>query len=52
MRFEPTTHIRISEYASRAFGAALFEFSLGIWLVVKGFNPTAVTAPESKDPLN
>lgn len=27
---------------------ALFEFSLGIWLVVKGFNSSAVTALESK----
>lgn len=27
---------------------ALFEFSLGIWLVVKGFNPSAVAALESK----
>ena len=27
---------------------ALFEFSLGIWLIVKGFNPSAVTALESK----
>lgn len=28
---------------------ALFEFSLGIWLVVKGFNPSAVVALESKN---
>lgn len=27
---------------------ALFEFSLGIWLVVKGFNPKAVAVLESK----
>jgi hypothetical protein len=27
---------------------ALFEFSLGIWLIVKGFNRSAVTALESK----
>lgn len=27
---------------------ALFEFSLGIWLVVKGFNPSALAAIESK----
>ena len=27
---------------------ALFEFSLGVWLIVKGFNPTAITALESK----
>jgi hypothetical protein len=23
---------------------ALFEFSLGVWLVVKGFNPSAITS--------
>lgn len=28
---------------------ALFEFSLGVWLVVKGFNPKAVAALESTD---
>ncbi len=28
---------------------ALFEFSLGVWLVVKGFNPSAVIALESKN---
>ena len=27
---------------------ALFEFSLGVWLVVKGFNPKAVAVLESK----
>jgi hypothetical protein len=31
-----------------AFGVALFEFSLGIWLVVKGFNPKAVAVLEKK----
>jgi Domain of unknown function (DUF4386) len=31
-----------------AFPVALFEFSLGVWLVVKGFNPEAVAALESK----
>jgi len=31
-----------------AIPVALFEFSLGIWLVFKGFNPNAVTALESK----
>lgn len=31
-----------------AIGVALFEFSLGIWLVFKGFNPSAVAALESK----
>ena len=29
-----------------AFPVALFEFSLGIWLIVKGFNPEAVAALE------
>ena len=28
---------------------ALFEFSLGVWLVVKGFNPEAVAALETKN---
>jgi hypothetical protein len=27
---------------------ALFEFSLGVWLIVKGFNPKAVQSLESK----
>ena len=27
---------------------ALFEFSLGIWLVTKGFNASAVSSLESK----
>ena len=31
-----------------AIPVALFEFSLGVWLVVKGFNPSAVAALESK----
>jgi hypothetical protein len=31
-----------------AVPVALFEFSLGIWLIVKGFNPSAVAALESK----
>jgi len=31
-----------------AFPVAIFEFSLGIWLVVKGFNPKAVATLESK----
>ena len=30
-----------------AIPVALFEFSLGVWLVVKGFNPSAVAALES-----
>jgi hypothetical protein len=33
-----------------AVPVALFEFSLGIWLVFKGFNPSAVAALESKNP--
>ena len=32
-----------------ALPVALFEFSLGIWLVVKGFNPLAIAALESKN---
>ena len=32
-----------------AIPVALFEFSLGVWLVVKGFNPSAVAALESKE---
>lgn len=31
-----------------AVPVALFEFSLGVWLVAKGFNPKAVAALESK----
>ena len=31
-----------------AFPVAIFEFSLGVWLVVKGFNPKAVETLESK----
>jgi Domain of unknown function (DUF4386) len=31
-----------------ALGVAVFEFSLGIWLIVKGFNPEAVAALEAK----
>jgi hypothetical protein len=29
---------------------AVFEFSLGVWLIVKGFNPEAVVALESRAP--
>jgi hypothetical protein len=29
---------------------AVFEFSLGVWLIVKGFNPDAVVALESTRP--
>lgn len=31
-----------------AVGVALFEFSLGVWLVVKGFNPAAVAKLDKK----
>ena len=31
-----------------AFPVAIFEFSLGVWLVVKGFNPEAVAALEQR----
>lgn len=31
-----------------AIGVALFEFSLGVWLIVKGFNKSAVTSLEDK----
>jgi hypothetical protein len=27
---------------------ALFEFILGVWLIVKGFNPAAITALYAK----
>lgn len=32
-----------------AIGVAVFEFSLGMWLIVKGFNADAVAALESKN---
>ena len=32
-----------------ALPVAVFEFSLGVWLIVKGFDPDAVAALESKD---
>ena len=32
-----------------AFLVAIFEFSLGVWLVVKGFDPEAVAALEAND---
>src|SRR5438552_2944222 len=31
-----------------AFPVAIFEFSLGVWLIVKGFNPEAAATLESK----
>jgi hypothetical protein len=32
-----------------AFPVAVFEFSLGIWLIARGFDPDAVAALESKN---
>lgn len=32
-----------------AFPVAIFEFSLGVWLIVKGFNPKAVETLYAKD---
>ena len=40
-QFAPST-------ALAAIPVALFEFSLGVWLVVKGFNPEAVAVLESR----
>jgi hypothetical protein len=34
-----------------AVPVALFEFSLGVWLVVKGFNPSAIASLENKNDL-
>jgi hypothetical protein len=34
--------------ALAALPVALFEFSLGIWLTVKGFNPSAITSDSSQ----
>ncbi|MFL6117983.1 MAG: DUF4386 family protein, partial [Catenulispora sp.] len=34
-----------------AVPVAVFEFALGIWLIVKGFNPEAVMALDSQQPL-
>jgi hypothetical protein len=34
-----------------ALPVALFEFSLGIWLIVKGFNPAAIAALNSQNRL-
>ena len=31
-----------------ALPVALFEFSLGVWLVVKGFNPSAIASLSAK----
>ena len=35
-----------------ALPVALFEFSLGVWLVVKGFNPSAITSLFAKTATN
>jgi len=35
-----------------AIPVALFEFSLGVWLVVKGFNPSAITSESAKTETN
>jgi hypothetical protein len=32
-----------------AMPVALFEFSLGIWLIVKGFNPSAISSVSAKE---
>ena len=32
-----------------ALAVAVFEFSLGVWLIVKGFDPKVVAALEAKD---
>jgi hypothetical protein len=31
---------------------ALFEFSLGVWLIVKGFNPSANISQAAKTEMN
>ena len=35
-----------------AFPVALFEFSLGVWLVVKGFNASKTTSESAKTEIN
>jgi hypothetical protein len=35
-----------------AFPVALFEFSLGVWLVVKGFNSSAIASVDEKEDRN
>jgi hypothetical protein len=35
-----------------ALPVALFEFSLGVWLTVKGFNPSAITSESAKTEMN
>jgi hypothetical protein len=35
-----------------AFPVALFEFSLGVWLTVKGFNPSAIISESAKTETN
>lgn len=44
---------RLSPLAGLSAGAvALFEFSLGLWLIIKGFNPSAYRALESKNKID
>ncbi|HEX9334104.1 MAG TPA: hypothetical protein VF896_19580, partial [Anaerolineales bacterium] len=31
---------------------ALFEFLLGVWLTIKGFNPSAITSLSAKTPTS
>ena len=38
--------------ALAAIPIALWEFSLGVWLVVKGFNPSAITSESAKTETN
>ena len=35
-----------------ALPVALFEFSLGVWLTVKGFNPSAIISESAKSEMN
>jgi len=35
-----------------ALPIAAWEFSLGVWLIVKGFNPSPITAPNNPDTTN
>ena len=35
--------------ALAALPVALFEFSLGVWLVVKGFNPSPILSSDTRD---
>ena len=35
--------------ALSALPVALFEFALGVWLVVKGFNPSPILSSDTRD---